>query len=85
MKLALLAAALIASSASISAFAQTSAPAQFDNGTTQTASIGAAATTGSPWAQPTGQETRAQVYQQLVQAKQDGQMHYLNSTIYEHH
>ncbi|MGF6675455.1 DUF4148 domain-containing protein [Paraburkholderia sp. WSM4174] len=29
-------------------------------------------------------KTRAQVYQELVHAEQDGQLAYLNSTIYAH-
>jgi hypothetical protein len=32
-----------------------------------------------------GPLTRAQVYQQLVQAQQDGQLQMLNKTIYAHH
>jgi ABC-type phosphate transport system substrate-binding protein len=87
MKLALFTIALVASSASVCAFAQTSAPAQLDNGTSQAASNGVA-TSGSQWVapygQPTMQKTRAQVYQELVQAEQDGQMAYLNSTVYAH-
>jgi hypothetical protein len=52
----------------------------------------AAATTSAPvaqagqWAPPYGQavqpKTRAQVYHELVQAEKDGQMAYLNSTLY---
>jgi hypothetical protein len=41
------------------------------------------------WVPPNGQpvagKTRAQVYQELVQAQQDGQIAYLHSTIYAHH
>jgi multidrug efflux pump subunit AcrA (membrane-fusion protein) len=41
------------------------------------------------WVAPYGQsipgKTRAQVYQELVRARQDGQLAYLNSTLYAHH
>jgi hypothetical protein len=41
------------------------------------------------WAAPDAQsnagKTRAEVYQELVQAKQDGQLAYLNRTLYAHH
>jgi hypothetical protein len=30
------------------------------------------------------EKTRAQVYHELVQAEQDGQLNYLNSTLYSH-
>jgi hypothetical protein len=81
MKLAWIAIALIAGSASVCAFAQTETPAQLDNGTPQAASNNVAA---APYGQPTEQKTRAQVYQELVQAERDGQMAYLDSTVYAH-
>ncbi|WP_407973202.1 DUF4148 domain-containing protein (plasmid) [Burkholderia pyrrocinia] len=37
-----------------------------------------------PYGQPVSQKTRAQVYRELVQAEQDGQLAYLDSTIYAH-
>jgi hypothetical protein len=37
-----------------------------------------------PYGQPVPEKTRAQVYQELVQAEQDGQLAYLNSTLYAH-
>jgi hypothetical protein len=37
-----------------------------------------------PYGQPVHQKTRAEVYQELVHAEQDGQLAYLNSTIYAH-
>jgi hypothetical protein len=37
-----------------------------------------------PYGQPIHQKTRAEVYQELVHAEQDGQLAYLNSTIYAH-
>lgn len=36
------------------------------------------------YGQPVPEKTRAQVYQELVQAEQDGQLKYLNSTLYAH-
>jgi Domain of unknown function (DUF4148) len=39
----------------------------------------------APYGQPVQGKTRAQVYHELVQAEQDGQLAYLNSTIYAHH
>jgi hypothetical protein len=37
-----------------------------------------------PDAQANTGKTRAQVYQELVHAEQDGELNYLNSTIYSH-
>jgi hypothetical protein len=37
-----------------------------------------------PYGQPVAQKTRAQVYQELVQAEKDGQLAYLNNTLYAH-
>ncbi|GAB2872885.1 hypothetical protein GCM10027093_05520 [Paraburkholderia jirisanensis] len=37
-----------------------------------------------PYGQPVAEKTRAQVYQELVEAEKDGQLAYLNSTIYAH-
>ncbi|ALP66085.1 MULTISPECIES: DUF4148 domain-containing protein [Paraburkholderia] len=40
------------------------------------------------WVPPYGEavqpKTRAQVYQELIQAEKDGQLAYLNSTVYAH-
>jgi hypothetical protein len=70
-----------------SAFAQSNASA----GVTQTANNDAATSVAAPasnWVPPYGQavapKTRAQVYQELIQAQKDGQLNYLNSTIYAH-
>jgi ABC-type glycerol-3-phosphate transport system substrate-binding protein len=64
-----------------SAFAQSSAPAQAPAPTTL-------AQTGQ-WVPPDGQaiapKTRADVYQDLVKSEQDGQLDYLNRTLYWHH
>lgn len=35
-----------------------------------------------PYGQPVAEKTRAQVYQELVEAEKNGQLAYLNSTIY---
>jgi len=85
----LMIAALLSAAATTSAFAQ-SAPAQ--DGTQQAytaqASANATAVQNGAWVPPDGQaiapKTRAQVYQELVQAEQDGQLAYLNSTVYAH-
>jgi hypothetical protein len=77
MKRILFAAAVVACSTSISAFAQTSAPEQPMDITAQAQLV-------PSYGQPIMQKTRAQVYQELVQAEQDGQIAYLNSTIYAH-
>jgi Domain of unknown function (DUF4148) len=49
----------------------------------------AATSQDGTWVPPYGQsiqgKTRAQVYHELVQAQQDGQLAFLNSTIYAHH
>ena len=37
-----------------------------------------------PYGQPVTGLTRAQVYQDLVHSEQDGQLQYLNSTLYSH-
>jgi Domain of unknown function (DUF4148) len=38
-----------------------------------------------PYGTATGQKTRAQVYQELEQAEKDGQLTYLNRSVYAHH
>jgi hypothetical protein len=87
MKCFLLAVALVAGS--VSAFAQTTTPAQPAYGNAQVALNVAPPSQAGQWApqygQPTMQKTHVQVYQELVQAKKDGQVAYLNSTIYAHH
>lgn len=70
MKQLLTAVALVAASVSVSAFAQTSQPAPIAGQDQSTSAAG-------QWMQPVQQKTRAQVYQELVQAQQDGQMRYL--------
>jgi hypothetical protein len=55
---------------------------------TATATPPAATTQAGQWQAPYGQpiqpKTRAEVYQELVHAEQDGQLSYLNSTVYAH-
>ena len=82
MKRLLTAVALVAASASISAFAQSSQPATI---AAQAQSNATSIPTGQwtpPYGQPLQQKTRAQVYQDLVHAEKDGQITYLNSTVY---
>jgi hypothetical protein len=86
MKALMIAAALAGLVATTSAFAQSA------NASTASAQPAAAtqvaATTQGNWVPPYGQsvapKTRAQVYHELVQAEQDGQLAYLNSTLYAH-
>ncbi|MCM2481993.1 DUF4148 domain-containing protein [Burkholderia glumae] len=88
MKLMKLAAAATLAAATLPALAQAAMPAG-------TQGAPAAATSGgttnlqqdgwvAPYGQPVHQKTRAEVYQELVQAEQDGQLKYLNSTLYAH-
>lgn len=67
------------------AFAQTN-PTQSPTVNTSTAQASASA--DGQWTPPDGQaipaKTRAQVYQELVEAEKDGQIAYLNSTVYAH-
>ncbi|MFP3644006.1 DUF4148 domain-containing protein [Paraburkholderia sp. SIMBA_054] len=52
-----------------------------------TSAMSPASTSGGlagPYGQPVAGKTRAQVYQELVHAEQDGQLAYLNSTVYAH-
>ena len=78
---------LIAGSASISAFAQTSEPAQPANDSAQIAQTGSPAQKGE-WTSPQNQlamgKTRTEVRQELIQAERDGELQYLNSTVYAH-
>jgi hypothetical protein len=72
----------LAASTASTAFAETSPPAA---DTTSTSTIVAQTGWVSPDATTSQSETREQVYQDLVHAKQDGQLAYLNSTVYAHH
>ena len=73
--------ALVASSTCVSAFAQTPSPVQTTDGSAQVASNDADQWV-APYSQAPVSKTRAQVYNELVQAERDGQLAALNSTIY---
>jgi len=68
-----------------SAFAQNTTPAQAPAQTPAPVIVAQA----SQWVPPDGQtiapKTRAEVYQDLVKSEQDGQLDYLNRTLYWHH
>ena len=91
MKSLMIVAALAGAVVTTSAFAQTAAPAQTTNpANTTTVAMNNTATAFQQggWVAPDGVQTapktRAQVYHELVQAEQDGQLAYLNSTLYAH-
>lgn len=82
-------AALLGILATSSAFAQSSqATAATPSNTATTVAMSNAAPQAGGWVPPYGEavapKTRAQVYGELVQAEKDGQLAYLNSTIYAH-
>jgi len=85
MKTMMIAIAFAALATTGSAFAQSTAPAQAP---AQAAAPTILAQTGQ-WVPPDGQtiepKTRAEVYQDLVKSEQDGQLDYLNRTLYWHH
>jgi hypothetical protein len=91
MKAMMIAATFAGLATATSAFAQTPASSPDYSAhqpvMTQVKLVGAAAQAGH-WIPPYGvavpQETRAQVYQDLVHAEKDGQLAYLNSTVYAH-
>lgn len=92
MKNLMIAIALFGAAATTSAFAQTNAPTGQQQVAPASQQVTAYATSplaqAGRWVPPYGQpvvgKTRAQVYQELVQAEQDGQLAYLNSTLYAH-
>ncbi|WP_321884031.1 DUF4148 domain-containing protein [Burkholderia cepacia] len=72
---------------SVPAFAQTSTQAmQMTPAATKDGVPGAQAAGQwvPPYGQPIHEKTRAEVYAELVHAEQDGQLKYLNSTLYSH-
>jgi hypothetical protein len=79
MKHFVLAAALLASSASFSVFAQSSAPAQPSADATPSATSDAPAQS-----QASGGKTREQVYQELVESQREAQLAQPNSITHEH-
>ncbi|WP_028228226.1 DUF4148 domain-containing protein [Paraburkholderia ferrariae] len=86
MKYLMIAIAMLGATATTSAFAQSNS-ANAAAQPAQVAQVGQSAQAGqwvAPYGQPVAQKTRAQVYNELIQAEQDGQLAYLNSTIYAH-
>jgi hypothetical protein len=92
MKSLMIVAALAGAFVTTSAFAQTTNPAASQTQTaaatqvaaTSTAPVAQAGGWVAPYGEPVHQKTRAEVYHELVQAEQDGQLAYLNSTLYAH-
>ncbi|WP_144142773.1 DUF4148 domain-containing protein [Paraburkholderia sp. BCC1884] len=91
MKSLTFAIAFIGLTATASAFAQsTTAPTQQSAAPSMqvAANSGMAINSAGSWVPPygqaTGEKTRAQVYRELVHAEKDGQLAYLNSTLYAH-
>ncbi|MFP3248282.1 MAG: DUF4148 domain-containing protein [Paraburkholderia sp.] len=80
MKSLMIAIALVGTTATASAFAQSSPPAPQQ----PAADVQQDGQWVPPDAQANTGKTRAQVYQELVHAEQDGELNYLNSTIYSH-
>ncbi|WP_321856333.1 DUF4148 domain-containing protein [Burkholderia cenocepacia] len=82
------AAALLAAigTLSVPAFALTGLPKQMSPAATKDGAPGtqAAGQWVPPYGQPIHEKTRAEVHAELVQAEQDGQLKYLNSTLYSH-
>jgi Domain of unknown function (DUF4148) len=74
----------VVSTVSLSAYADS--PAQAAPMTTAQAAVTASGQTPwiSPDAQPVHQKTRAEVYHELIEAENNGQLAYLNSTLYAH-
>jgi uncharacterized protein YdeI (BOF family) len=80
MTLAALAGILVSSAA----FAQSN-PSTNDAATTAQQPQQTQSQSVSPYDQPSAGKTRAEVYQDLVHAEQDGQLATLNRTLYAHH
>ena len=80
MTLAALAGILVSSAA----FAQSN-PSMNDAATTAQQPQQSQSQWVSPDSQPLAGKTRAEVYQELVHAEQDGQLATLNRTVYAHH
>ncbi|MFL9902410.1 DUF4148 domain-containing protein [Paraburkholderia fungorum] len=88
MKYLIIVVAMFAATATASAFAQSnSSDAPGNSGVAQVASSdeSMAQSQALPaYGQPLHEKTRAEVYQELVHAQQDGQLASLNSTVYAH-
>jgi hypothetical protein len=84
MKYLMIAAAFFGATVTVSAFAQSNP----SNSQSASAATEVASNTTDQWVPPYGQpvagKTRAQIYEELVQAEQDGQLAYLDSTLYAH-
>lgn len=89
MKTMMIALAFAGLAATGSAFAQSTAPAQASTQAPAQAPDPVTVAQADQWVPPDGQEiapkTRAEVYQDLVKSEQDGQLDYLNRTLYWHH
>jgi hypothetical protein len=82
----LLVATLFGIAATTSAFAQSTAQQPVAQpSATGTTTVSQPGQWVPPYGQAIAPKTRAQVYQELVQAENDGQLAYLNSTLYSHH
>ncbi|WP_070108036.1 DUF4148 domain-containing protein [Burkholderia plantarii] len=87
MKIIKLAAAATLAAMTLPALAQAAVPAGTPGAQPMAATNATNAQPGpwvAPYGQPAREKTRAEVYQELVQAEQDGQLKYLNSTLYAH-
>ncbi|HEY2023358.1 DUF4148 domain-containing protein [Paraburkholderia sp.] len=89
MKLPLIPLAFACAAFCGSAFAQTAAPANSAAGIMSApvnppSPSAQAGQWSAPYGQPVAGKTRAEVYQELIQAEQDGQEQYLNSELYSH-
>ncbi|MBN3754744.1 DUF4148 domain-containing protein [Paraburkholderia sp. Tr-20389] len=90
MKSLMIAIACVGALSTASAFAHSApqSPAA-QTAATQLASVSAPSASQAgqwvaPYGQPTAEKTRAQVYHELVKAEKDGQLAYLDSTLYAH-
>jgi hypothetical protein len=85
MKTTMIALAFAGLATAGSAFAQSTTPAQVPAQAPAPVTVAQA----GQWVPPDGQtiapKTRAEVYQDLVKSEQDGQLDYLNRTLYWHH
>jgi hypothetical protein len=79
MKNLMISVALLGATASAPAFAQSNPSNDQKTAATQTAAVSQTGQRVAPYGQPVAGKTRAQDYQELVQAQQDGQIAYLKS------
>jgi hypothetical protein len=91
MKKIVMIVALISLAASSTAFAQSASGSDDPHPVPNESSFTSGSTPNlngqwvAPYGQPVTGKTREQVYQELVTAEQDGQLAYLNRTLYAHH